>query len=268
MCGRFVLYDDEEMLAGAFSLDPRWFRGVPARYNIAPGTAILGIVQPSPDGTRETRLFKWGLVPHWAKDPAIGNRMINARAESVHEKPAYRGPFKYRRCLVPARGFFEWTQEGGKRRPHYIHPTDGKPFAMAALWDEWSSPDGSPLETCSILTTEARGPIAALHHRMPVILQPGQYPTWLDASIQHPTPLLELIAGTPTPDMRIHPVDPRVNKPDWDQPQNIMPIEAETPDPSPAKRPAAEDSADSHRAPKRRARSRRVADGQGKLFEL
>ena len=170
MCGRYALHSQPEIAALAFGLSE-----VPAyapRYNIAPTSQVLII------RNHEAAMVRWGLVPHWAKDRAIGARMNNARAETVAEKPSFRDAYRKRRCLVPANGFYEWKAGGGRKQPFYVFPSGAELFAFAGLWEIWNGP-GGPLETCAIITTEANAKMLAAHDRMPVIVAPQDYPKWL-----------------------------------------------------------------------------------------
>jgi len=166
MCGRFALHAHPDVIKLQFGLATLPEYG--ARYNIAPTLPVL-IVRK--DGAASAR---WGLVPHWAKDPSMGARMNNARAETVAEKPAFRDAYRSRRCLIPASGFYEWTSEFGLRQPYYVHPAESELFAFAGLWERWRD-----LETCAVITTDANAKMAAVHDRMPVILPPEQYAAWL-----------------------------------------------------------------------------------------
>lgn len=166
MCGRYALHSAPEVAALAFGLSD-----IPAyapRYNIAPQSSVLII------RNREATMVRWGLVPHWAKDPAIGARMNNARAESAADKPSFREAYRKRRCLIPANGFYEWKSEGGRKQPYYFYPVKEPLFAFAGLWEKWND-----LETCAILTTKANGTMRPIHDRMPVILGPENYSAWL-----------------------------------------------------------------------------------------
>ena len=179
MCGRFTLRTPAADLAEIFAVDAR--PNLAARYNIAPSQDILVVRAAGGGGVREFAMPRWGLVPHWAKDPAIGGRMINARAESLAEKPSFRDAYRRRRCLVAADGFYEWRKApDGGRRPYHIHLPDGAPFAIAGLWESWSAPGAETLETCALITTEANRTVEPIHHRMPVILPPDAYQCWLD----------------------------------------------------------------------------------------
>ena len=222
MCGRFTLTVDPGELKDTFSdyIFPPKF--VP-RFNIAPSQPVLAIPN---DEMNTADFFIWGLIPMWAKDPAIGNRLINARGDTVAEKPSFRGPFKYKRCLILADGFYEWKAHPVKKTktPYYIHMTDRKPFAFAGLWDSWEGPDGSSVKTCTIITTEPNELMATLHNRMPVILHPRDYAKWLDVSPQTPENLLPLIKPFPADAMSAHPVSTLVNKPGNDTPELVVPV--------------------------------------------
>ena len=178
------------------------------RYNIAPSTEIP-VVRRSPEGTRVLHLLRWGLVPYWSKDPARGAPLINARAESVTAKPAFRGAFHQRRCLIPADGFYEWDRQGEIRRPYYFSPPDGSLLAFGGLWESWQAPDGSLLRTACILTTAANAQVAPIHDRMPLLLAPADWTIWLEGPAAAAQDLLR-----PAPDaaLRAWPVSPRVNR--------------------------------------------------------
>lgn len=221
MCGRFVM-----------TLDPdnvRQFFGVPdvpeivSRYNIAPSQQILAICQNG-DGYRFVRDFRWGLIPHWSKDPAIGNKMINARCETVGEKPAYRGPIRYHRCLVPASGFLEWLHEGKTKVPFYVHRKDGGAIAFAGIRDSWKGPEGA-IDSCSILTTEANSLVMKLHDRMPVILSRSEFDIWLDREVNDPEKLQSLFSPFPSDLLEAVQVSPLVNNPRNDSPECLKPDE-------------------------------------------
>jgi putative SOS response-associated peptidase YedK len=177
MCGRFAFYSPSEATAALFGVSDAG--GVEPRYNIAP-TQYIAAVRNRDDDGRELAMLRWGLVPFWAKDPSIGNRMINARAETVAEKPAYRAAYRRRRCLVLADGFYEWHLEGTSKTPYYISLANQEPFAIAGLWEHWQNPDSDDvIDSATLITTAANDFMAALHHRMPVILEPGTADRWL-----------------------------------------------------------------------------------------
>lgn len=222
MCGRFTLTVDPAQFQDAFPgfLFPAKFA---PRYNIAPSQPVLAIPN---DERNAADFFIWGLIPMWAKDPSIGARLINARSETLAEKPSFRGSFKHKRCLILADGFYEWKTAAGKKAktPYYIHLTDRRPFAFAGLWDSWESPDGSSLKTCTIITTQPNELMASLHDRMPVILHPRDYTKWLDPSPQTPESLLPLLKPYPADAMTAYPVSTLVNKPGNDSPELIVPV--------------------------------------------
>ena len=162
MCGRFVLEISLDQLMKVYRLSS--IPNLSPRYNIAPSQQIA-VVRQQNGSDRELTLMQWGLVPSWSKDRAIGYKMINARSETVHEKPSFKQAFHARRCIIPASGFYEWEKSGGEKNPHYIHFRDGKVMSLAGLWERWTSPDGEELHTCTILTTTANGLINTLHDR-------------------------------------------------------------------------------------------------------
>jgi putative SOS response-associated peptidase YedK len=218
MCGRFTLTVDPAQIQETFSayLFPPQFA---PRYNIAPSQPVLAIPN---DERNAADFFLWGLIPMWAKDPSIASRLINARSETLAEKPSFRGSFKYKRCLILADGFYEWKAAGKKTKtPYYIYMKDRRPFAFAGLWDVWESPDGSSLKTCTIITTEPNELMATLHNRMPAILRPRDYAQWLDPSPQTPERLMPLLKPYPAEEMAAHPVSTLVNNPANDSPQLI-----------------------------------------------
>ncbi len=204
MCGRFAFYSPSEATAAVFGVTSSI--AVEPRYNIAPTQYIAAIREVENEG-RELIMLRWGLVPFWAKDPAIGNRMINARAETVAEKPAYRAAFRKRRCLVLADGFYEWKKEAGGKTPYLISLASGSPFALAGLWETWSSKDtDESIQSATLITTAANDFMATIHHRMPVILEPATADRWLAGDDD----LIEFTASH-GPALRAWPVDRRVN---------------------------------------------------------
>jgi putative SOS response-associated peptidase YedK len=204
MCGRFAFYSPSEATAALFGVDGAL--AVEPRYNIAP-TQFVAAIRENDNRQRELTMLRWGLVPFWAKDPAIGNRMINARAETVAEKPSYRAAFKHRRCVVLADGFYEWHRDGDVKIPHFISLLSGEPFGLAALWESWTDKEnGESLNTTTLITTVANEFMQPLHHRMPVILQPDSAKVWMSGSDDY---LAQ--AADRTPALRAWPVDRRVN---------------------------------------------------------
>lgn len=209
MCGRFVLASDAKKLAGHFKavIQPKLF----PRFNICPTQPVPVVRQHA--GQREIGLVRWGLVPQWADDVAIGQKMIMARSETAAEKPAFRSAMKYRRCLIPADGFYEWTAPlaGRTKQPHYIQLADESPMGLAGLWEHWQDPAGNELETCTILTTPANAMLRTIHPRMPVIIDPVDYARWLDPAIQHADAVTDLLRAFPAEFMMHRPVSTRVN---------------------------------------------------------
>lgn len=222
MCGRYVLTTPGEVLAELFEL-PQPVE-LAARYNIAP-TQAVPIVRAAESGGRELAFVAWGLVPHWAKEKAIGNRLINARAESLAEKPAYRSAFKHRRCLIPADGFYEWKAEGSTKQPFLLRLAGGGPFAFAGLWERWTDPaTREPLDSCTIVTTQPNALAATVHDRMPAILPKERHALWLDPATYDPVALGALLAPIPAEAMEAFPVSKRVNNPVNEDPRCIEPL--------------------------------------------
>ncbi len=206
MCGRFAFYSPSEATAALFSASGSLV--VEPRYNIAPTQAIAAIRKDDDDG-RELTTLRWGLVPSWAKDPSIGNRMINARAETVAEKPAFRAAYRRRRCLVLADGFYEWRKEGSGKIPYFISLASEAPFAFAGLWEHWRSKDsGESIQSATLITTAADDFMSSLHHRMPLILTPATADCWLAGDDD----LIEY-AASHGPKLKVWPVDLTVNNP-------------------------------------------------------
>jgi len=221
MCGRFTLTVDPAQIEDVFS-DYDFPNQFAPRFNIAPTQPVLAIPN---NAKNKADFFLWGLIPSWSKDPSIGNKLINARGETLAEKPSFRGSFKYKRCLIPVDGFYEWKSHPGStsKTPYFIHMKDRKPFAFAGLWDEWQSPDGDSVRTCTIITTDPNELMSTLHSRMPVILHPDDYAIWLDPAPQTPEKLMHLIKPFPTENMSAYPVSTLVNKPGNDRPECVVP---------------------------------------------
>ncbi len=222
MCGRFSLGASATILAQQFNLAD--LSAWSPRYNIAPTQEVLAVVRRHDASERQARLLRWGLIPMWAEGPAVGSRMINARAETVATKPAFRRAFRERRCLVLADGFYEWQRRDGRKQPYYIRLHDGRSFAFAGLWERWVRPDGQPLDSCTIITTVANDFIRPLHVRMPVMLSPAEYDVWLDPSHQKAEPLQPLLRPYPPEEMEAYPVSTQVNNPANDTPDCIEPF--------------------------------------------
>lgn len=214
MCGRFTLRTPARDVARAFGLDllDDW----PPRYNVAPTQSVAAVRQPAGE-QRQLVFLHWGLVPSWADDPTIGNRMINARAETLATKPAFRKAFRQRRCLIPSDGFYEWQQQGRQKQPYYFTLADGGLFALAGLWERWEK-NALVIESCTIITTAANSLVAPLHDRMPVILPPDDYELWLDANVEDVERLQPLLRPLPPEAMRARPVSTLVNSPRNDSP--------------------------------------------------
>ena len=195
----------------------------PPRYNIAPTQPVAAVRASMASGRRELTYFHWGLIPSWAKDLKMGARLINARAETAAEKPSFRAALKYRRCLVPADGFYEWQKTNGKKQPVYIKMADGRPFAFAGLWEHWQGADGSEIESCTLLTTSPNELLRSVHDRMPVILHPDDYDLWLDTKMQTADRLQPLLQPYPAEEMTFYPVSTLVNTPQIDDPRLVEP---------------------------------------------
>ena len=212
MCSRYFLDADGNIIAYTFRVPAN--DRVARRFNIAP-TQEAPVVRQADGGGRELALLRWGLVPSWAKDLGVGTKMINARAESVAEKPAFREALRKRRCLVPATGFFEWQGPPGRKQPYAISVPEAPLFAFAGLWESWRAAGGETVQTFAIVTTDANPAVAAIHDRMPVILTPAQADAWLDASVEDARALLAPYTG----DVRLRPVTRRMSDPRAEGPE-------------------------------------------------
>ena len=242
MCARYTLRIGSQTIKDLFELDevPK----LPERFNIAPTQEVPAVTQGR-DGERKLRMLRWGLVPHWAKSPAVGNQMINAKSETLLERPAFRMAFERRRCLLPADGFYEWKEvpiedsqaslfggtssvKSGKTRkqPYHITLKDGSPFAFAGLWSRWSDPAGQVVDSCTIITTPANKVIEPIHDRMPAILQRNEFARWLDQNVQDVRHLQPLLAPLPSEEIKIVSVNPVVSNPKNDSPECIEPFNA------------------------------------------
>ena len=217
MCGRFTLRVPASVIAEQFSVLE--VPDLQARFNIAPTQPVAAVRQANPQ-SRELSMFRWGLVPHWAKDVSIGNSLTNARSETVASKPAFRSAFRKRRCLIVADGFYEWQRSKSRKQPFFIHRRDDRPFAMAGLWESWGG-DGGHLETCTIVTTEANDLMRPIHDRMPVIIAPGDYAAWLDQEYDGGDSLLEMLKPYAGGDLEAYTIATRVNSPRNDGPELI-----------------------------------------------
>jgi putative SOS response-associated peptidase YedK len=223
MCGRFTMATPGQVIAEVFGLDD--VPELSPRFNIAPTQAVAA-VRARADGRRELVALTWGLIPSWSKDRAIGSRMINARAETVAEKPAFRAALRARRCLVLADGFYEWQKLGTRKQPHHIRMRDGRPFAFAGLWERWVPPEGDPVESCTIITTVPNEVVAPIHDRMPVILAPADLDLWLEPGSRDPAAVAALLRPYPAGGMTAYPVSLRVNSPGADDASCVVPLNA------------------------------------------
>lgn len=235
MCGRYRLTAKERWLSEYFSIpaqDLEWA----ARWNIAPTDEVATIRQDRHEPKRRFAKMRWGLIPYWAKDASIGAKTINAVSETAAEKSAFRESMRKRRCLIPADGFYEWKQIGPKKGQAYnIGIKDNGLFAFAGLWDRWKGPDGNPIESCTILTTEANSLLKEIHNRMPVILSPADYDVWLDPGVTDPANLTDLLKPFDARLMRAYPVSSTVNSVKNDGPQCAKEVSVSEEEPAQAK---------------------------------
>lgn len=199
MCGRFVLISDLSIVADEFDI-----QGIAGDYrtsaNVLPGHSVAAVIH---EEVKRLVQLRWGLIPSWAKNPSIGSRMINARAETLAEKPSFRNAFKKRRCLIIADGFYESLRDGGKKIPFYFRLKSGKPFGFAGLYEMWTSPEGQPIHTCTIITTEPNDLIQPIHNRMPVIMPKDKESLWIDPAVQNHAQLLSLLHPYPSAEMEV-----------------------------------------------------------------
>jgi putative SOS response-associated peptidase YedK len=224
MCGRYVQFTLFPLLKQEFNLEGPEVTLYPS-WNIAPTQEVPVIVND--DGNR-LMLCRWGLIPTWAKDLSIGSRMINARAETLAEKPSFKGPFRNQRCLIPADGFYEWRKGEKGKTPVYITMKDGRPFGFAGLYSNWTSPEGEGVRTCTIVTTGANELLAPIHNRMPVIVRHGHRGAWLDPHRQDPEALIPLLSPYPAEEMTAWEVSRKVNTPSNNSSENIKKIAPDT----------------------------------------
>jgi len=220
MCGRYTLSAGHEALARAFlaefaeELKSLW----QPRYNISPGSGIVAVYEDRDKGGKKAEVFHWGLVPSWAKDANIGYKLTNARSETIKQKPSYRDAFRYRRCLVPASGFYEWDRSVFPRQPYYFYPGKDQFMAIAGIWEHWLHPSGSEILSVSLITTESNDLVGKIHNRMPVIVPPDSWDKWLSTGNVKATGLSALMAPADNRYLRCHPVSMRVNKADQQGP--------------------------------------------------
>jgi putative SOS response-associated peptidase YedK len=208
MCGRYTLITDIKKIAETFHVEPTL--ATMPRYNIAPTQDVVAILK---NGTAHLSTLRWGLIPAWAKDESIGSRMINARAETLAEKPSFKSLLRGKRCVIVADGFYEWKTEGKGKIPMYITLQDDQPFAFAGLWDLWKAPDGRQIQSCTIITTEPNELMASIHNRMPAILRPGAYEDWLNPQLRDEQVLTHWLQPYPAELMKARPVSKLVNNP-------------------------------------------------------
>lgn len=219
MCGRYTLKTPIDNLTKQFEIE-EYPSSLTPSYNIAPTQQVATVLVE--DGKRKLEMLHWGLIPSWADDPQIGNRMINARGETVAEKPSYRSAFKNRRCLILADGFYEWQKTSNGKQPYYIRMEDGSPFAFAGLWETWAN--GEEIRSCTIITTDPNELLGDIHNRMPVILHPEDYEMWLAPDFDEKEPLTTLLKPYPTNLMEAYPVSRYVNRPSNNQAECIEPV--------------------------------------------
>ena len=221
MCGRFVRSSPIALIGEIFNIrSMSTMSGAPPSYNIAPSQEILII---NDRGERELLHCRWGFLPPWVKDLSEGNRMINARAETIDEKPSFKAAFKKQRCLIIADGFYEWSKKKQKKVPHYIRLKSGKPFGFAGLYNQWTSPEGDKICSCTIITTEANDLVQTIHDRMPVIVPRDKVDMWLDPSFQDAKALKEILRSYPSEEMEMYQVSSNVNSVQFNSATNITP---------------------------------------------
>ncbi|MBE9169539.1 SOS response-associated peptidase [Pleurocapsales cyanobacterium LEGE 06147] len=220
MCGRFSLTQSTATIAQTFQIAE-----VPTltpRYNIAPTQSIATLNRPDKGTPRQFQWMRWGLIPSWAKDVKIGNRLINARVETVTEKPSFRDSLKHKRCLILADGFYEWQKLENRKQPYYFQLKNSKPFAFAGLWSQWQPERGEAILSCTIITTTANELVQSVHERMPIILSPEVYDRWLDPELTHPESILDLLKPYASEKMQAIPVSSLVNNPANDRPECVQ----------------------------------------------
>ena len=224
MCGRYRLSRRKQIIEEHFGSEP-WDDDWNPRYNIAPTQPVPVIRQHPKEPVRQISLMKWGLIPNWARDVSIAGSTINAKSETAASKPAFREPLRLRRCLIPADAFYEWKKDGSAKQPYSFEVDSGELFAFAGLWDGWKDANGHWIRTCSILTTTPNAVTAAVHDRMPVILDPDSYGAWLDPGMQNVTAISELLKPLDARRMRCYPVSARVNHAANDDEECSRPVE-------------------------------------------
>jgi len=254
MCGRFVITSPPEALRQIFGYAEQ--PNFPPRHNVAPTQPIPVVIIEN--NARHFRLMRWGLVPAWIKDPRKITLLINARSETVQDKPAFKNAMKRRRCLIPADGYYEWQVAGGRKRPFFIHRRDGSPFGLAALAETWIGPNGEELDTVAIVTAPASADLAVLHHRVPVTMSPADFERWLDCRAHDVDEVMALLTGPFEGEFVWHEVSTRVNNAVNDDAQLLLPITAEE--------RAAEQAPKPLKKPARKPTPPAPDDGQGSLF--
>lgn len=220
MCGRFALTSGTAEIMKEFNID-QVTAGLSPAYNIPPGREITGVIN---DGKNRLVFFRWGFIPFWAKAASIGSKMINARAETITEKPAFIAAIKKQRCLIVANGFYEWKKKENSNVPYYIYLKSQHPFGFAGLYDVWTSPEGEEITSCTIITTNANELVNPIHNRMPVIIPKKNEELWLDPEVQNQEELLSLLTPYPADEMEAHEVSPVVNYPTNNSPDCIKPV--------------------------------------------
>jgi len=224
MCGRYRLSRRKQIIEEQFDCDP-WEDDWEPRYNIAPTQPVPVIRQHPNEPSRQISLMRWGLIPNWARNASIASSTINAKSETAATKPAFRDPFRFRRCLIPADGFYEWKRGGVSKQPYCFEVNDGELFAFAGLWDGWKDPSGKWVKTCTILTTTPNAVTSTVHDRMPVILDPNSYDLWLDPAMLNVEAISELAKPFDARMMRCYPVSTRVNHVVNDDEECSRPVE-------------------------------------------
>ena len=225
MCGRFTLTANQQLLARRFEFQDNRLELEP-NYNVAPTQNVLTVIDAGEN--RRGGFMRWGLIPHWAKNPAVGSPMINARAETVAQKPAFRDALRRRRCLVLADGFYEWRKMGRAKTPMRIAMESGDPFAFAGLWSIWKDPEGNAIPSCAIITTQANDLLRPIHNRMPVILPKAMEEFWLDRDVQDPHALADVLTSYPSDLMRAYPVSTLVNSARNNRPEVMEPAASDS----------------------------------------
>ena len=254
MCGRFVITSPPAALRQAFGYVEQ--PNFPSRYNIAPTQPVPVVILEN--GGRHFRLMRWGLIPAWTKDPRKISLMFNARSETVQHRPAFKNAIKRRRCLIPADGYYEWQDAGGRRRPFFIHRRDGHPVGFAALAETWMGPNGEEMDSVAIVTAPASADLAVLHHRVPVTISPGDFERWLDCRANDVETAMALLSGPREGEFSWHQVSARVNRAADDDAQLILPITEEE--------RLAEEAPKRERKAARKPAPAASDDGQGSLF--